>query len=112
MTERYRRPDIGHIELQITLEDPKAYSKPWTVAVTMDLKTDTEMLEYTCDNEKDRKRMPASAKASDLKLPVETLATYAGSYDVPDNGKTVVAEVTLEGGALFWNYKRQWQAAA
>ena len=104
MTERYRRPDIGHIELQITLEDPKAYAKPWTVAVTMDLKTDTEMLEYTCDNEKDRKHMPASAKASDLKLPVETLATYAGSYDVPDNGKTVVAEVTLEGGALFWNY--------
>jgi hypothetical protein len=104
MTERYRRPDIGHIELQITLEDPKAYAKPWTVPVTMDLKTDTEMLEYTCDNEKDRKHMPANAKVSDLKLSVETLATYAGSYDVQDSGKTVIAEITLEGDTLFWNY--------
>ncbi len=104
MTERYRRPDFGHIDLQVTLEDPKAYAKPWTVAVTMDLKTDTEMLEYTCENEKDRKHMPVDARAGDLKLPVETLAAYAGSYNVQDNGRTVIAEITLEGDTLFWNY--------
>jgi hypothetical protein len=104
MTERYRRTDVGHIDLRITLEDPKAYAKPWTVAVTMDLKTDTEMLEYTCDNEKDRKHMPESAKAGALKLPVAALAAYAGSYDVRDGDKTVIAEVTVEGEALYWNY--------
>ncbi len=104
MTERYRRTDFGHIDVQITLDDPKAFAKPFTVAVRMDLKTDTEMLEYTCDNEKDRKHMPADAKATDLKLPAETLAAYAGSYDVQDSGKTGIAEITLEGDALFWNY--------
>jgi hypothetical protein len=104
MTERYRRPDFGHIDLQITFDDPKAFAKPFTVAVRMDLKTDTEMLEYTCDNEKDRKHMPADAKITDLKLPVETLAAYAGSYNVQDSGKTVIAEITLEGDRLYWNY--------
>ena len=104
MTERYRRRDFGHIDLQVTLEDPKAYAKPWTVAVTMDLKTDTEMLEYTCENEQDRKHILVDAKAFDLKLPLETLAAYAGSYTVLDNGRTVIAEITVEGGTLFWNY--------
>ena len=37
-------------------------------------------------------------------MPVETLAAYAGSYDVPDGGKTVIAEITVEGDTLFWNY--------
>jgi hypothetical protein len=104
MTERYRRPDFGHIDVQITLDDAKAYTKPWTVAVRMDLKTDLEMLEYTCDNEKDRAHIPSNAKGSVLDLPVETLVAYAVSYNVQENGKTVIAEVTLEGSTLFWNY--------
>jgi hypothetical protein len=104
MTERYRRPDFGHIELQVTLDDPKAYAKPWTVAVTMDLETDTELLEFTCENEKDRAHMPANAKGSDVSLPAERLAAYAGFYDVQDGDKKVTAEVTVEGSALFWNY--------
>jgi hypothetical protein len=104
MTERYRRPDFGHLEVQITLDDPKAYIKPWTVVVTMDRKTDTEMLEYVCDNEKDRTHIPTNPKGIDLSVPVETLAAYAGSYNVQQRGKTVVAEITLEGNTLFWNY--------
>ena len=62
VTERYRRLDVGRIDLRMTLEDPKAYAKPWTVQVAMDLVTDAEMLEYVCDNEKDRAHMPAGAK--------------------------------------------------
>jgi len=104
MTERYRRPDFGHIELRITLDDPKGYPKPWTVAVEMNLLTDTEMLEFVCDNEKDLAHIPNNAKGSDLNLPPETLASYAGLYDVQDHGRTVVAEFTLEGNILFWNY--------
>jgi hypothetical protein len=104
MTERYRRPDFGHIDVQITLDDAKAYIKPWTVAVRRDLKTDLEMMEYTCDNEKDRAHMPSNAKGSGLNLAVEALAAFAGTYNVQDNGKTLIAEVTLEGNTLFWNY--------
>lgn len=104
MTERYRRPDLGHLELQVTLDDPKAYTRPWTIAVAMDLVTDTEMLEFVCENEKDQAHIPTSAKGNDLKVPVETLDAYAGSYTVQDDGKTVVAEVTVEGAYLIWNY--------
>lgn len=103
LTERYRRPDFGHIQLEVTLADPKIYARPWTVAVTMDLETDTEMLEYTCENEKDRAHMPALA-SRDLNLSSATLALYAGTYEVKDDGKTVIAEVSIEGDSLFWNY--------
>jgi hypothetical protein len=104
MTERYRRRDFGHIDVQITLDDPKAYTKPWTVAIKMDLKTDTEMLEFVCDNEKDRAHIATGAKGNDLHVPAETLAAYAGSYDVRDGDRTVIAEITVEGNTLFWNY--------
>jgi hypothetical protein len=54
VTERFRRRDFGHLELQLTIDDPKAYTKPWTVSQTMQLAADTELLEYVCnENEKD-----------------------------------------------------------
>jgi hypothetical protein len=53
LTERFRRRDFGHIDAQITIDDPKAYTKPWTVNLQFTL-TDTELIEYVCDeNEKD-----------------------------------------------------------
>jgi hypothetical protein len=54
VTERYRRPDFGHLFIDITIEDPKAYSRPW--AVTEDLRLDPEgdLIEYVCnENERD-----------------------------------------------------------
>jgi hypothetical protein len=54
VTERFRRPDFGHIELRATIDDPKAYTKPWTVTIPMELVPDTELLEQVCnENEKD-----------------------------------------------------------
>ena len=53
LTERFRRRDFGHIELQLTIDDPKAYTKPWSVNLQL-IVTDTELIEYVCDeNEKD-----------------------------------------------------------
>ena len=51
--ERYRRRDFGHLEIQFTFDDPKAYVKPWTVTVPFDLLPDTEIIEQICDNELD-----------------------------------------------------------
>jgi hypothetical protein len=104
MTERYRRRDFGHIDLQIELEDPKAYTKPWTVAVRMDLEADTELLETVCEDEKDRGHMSAGANGSEVKVPPETLGRYAGTYEVQDGNKTLIAEITVEGNTLLWNY--------
>ena len=57
LTERFRRPDYGHIDLQVTIDDPKAYKKPWTVNLQL-LASDTELIEYVCDeNEKDLKHL-------------------------------------------------------
>jgi hypothetical protein len=104
ITEQFRRTDFGHIQHEVTLNDPGAYNKPWTVNLQMDLVADEEMLEYVCENEKSRAHMPGSAKQRDLVVPGETLAAYAGSYAVDDHGKKVIAEVTVEAGNLYWNY--------
>jgi hypothetical protein len=56
-TERFRRRDFGHLEIDITIDDPKAYTKPWTVTARFDLVPDTELIENVCDNEKDVQHM-------------------------------------------------------
>jgi hypothetical protein len=51
VTERFRRKDFGHMDIVVTIDDPKAYAKPWTNTVPMTLRPDTELLEAFCDNQ-------------------------------------------------------------
>ncbi|HEY1239562.1 MAG TPA: hypothetical protein VGF16_03350 [Bryobacteraceae bacterium] len=54
MTERFRRPNFGNVQIEITVDDPKAYTKPWTVTVNHRLMPDTELIEFVCnENERD-----------------------------------------------------------
>jgi hypothetical protein len=54
VTERFRRRDFGHMEIEITIDDPKAYSRPWTAHLRPELVADTELIEMICnENEKD-----------------------------------------------------------
>jgi hypothetical protein len=56
--ERFHRIDFGHMELQITIDDPKMYTKPVTFKVTQRLMPDSDILELFCnENEKDRAHM-------------------------------------------------------
>jgi hypothetical protein len=56
--ERYRRRDFGHMEVEITVNDPTWYTKPFTIKVTHLLQADTDILEYFCnENEKDHQHM-------------------------------------------------------
>jgi hypothetical protein len=48
MTERWRRPKYGLMQIDITIEDPKAYIKPFTVRVNHQLMADTELMEFVC----------------------------------------------------------------
>jgi hypothetical protein len=58
ITERYRRRDFGHLDVETTLNDPKMYTRPFTVKVTHLLQADSDILEYFCaENEKDRAHM-------------------------------------------------------
>ena len=55
IVERYRRRDFGHLDVDITIDDPRMYTKPFTIKVTHLLQADTDILEYFCnENEKDR----------------------------------------------------------
>jgi hypothetical protein len=54
LIERFHRRDFGHMDIELTIDDPKAYTKPWTVKEDLRLIPDTELLEYICvENEKD-----------------------------------------------------------
>jgi hypothetical protein len=54
VTEKIRRKDYGHLEMEITVDDPKAYKKPWTVNIPFTLLPDAELIEYICsENNKD-----------------------------------------------------------
>jgi len=52
--ERYRRRDFGHIDIEVTIDDPKAYTKPITYTQKTTLVPEEDLLEYFCsENEKD-----------------------------------------------------------
>jgi hypothetical protein len=47
--ERYHRRDFGHLDIDITIDDPKAYTRPWTVHEMAEYQPDTELIEYICE---------------------------------------------------------------
>jgi hypothetical protein len=92
MTERYHRRDIGHMEVQVTLDDPKAYTRPWTLPMEFTLVPDGQLIEYVCENERDKPHLVGTS-SEEFRLPVEALAQYAGAYQG--------ATVSLEGNRLM-----------
>jgi hypothetical protein len=48
MIERFRRPSVGRLEIDVTIEDPKAYTEPFTVRVLQQLMPDEELIEFVC----------------------------------------------------------------
>jgi len=58
MTERIRRPNYGSLEIELTVDDPKAYTKPWTVLLKEHIALDTELLDEIClENERSVQHM-------------------------------------------------------
>ena len=54
VTERFRRRDFGHMDMEMVIDDHKMYTKPWSIFGEFILQTDTELLEFICEeNEKD-----------------------------------------------------------
>ena len=54
VTERFTRRSFGHLEIEITIDDPKAYVKPWSAKVPVHLLPETDLIETYCENEKDQ----------------------------------------------------------
>ena len=56
--EQMRRPDFGHLEVQVTVDDPKAYTKPWTVTLKERIVVDTDLIDEVClENERSLQHM-------------------------------------------------------
>jgi hypothetical protein len=53
VTERFRRTNFGTMDIEVTVDDPKAYTKPWTVNIRQRIMLDTDLMEFICqENEK------------------------------------------------------------
>jgi len=48
ITERFRRVNFGTLEIEITVDDPKTFTKPWTFKLNQRLMPDTELIEFIC----------------------------------------------------------------
>jgi hypothetical protein len=109
MTERYRRRDFGHLDVEITFSDPKAYARPWTVAASAVLAADTEILEWVCNESGGRELQHWVGKASDerkneVQVAPEILAKYTGRYEEQRpfwRSVPRVVEITVSNGRLL-----------
>jgi len=61
--ERFTRHDYGHMDIEITIDDAKAYAKPWRAKVPVSLLADSDLIETFCENEKDIRRMERTGAA-------------------------------------------------
>ena len=54
VTERFVRKDFGNMDIEVTIDDPKAYTKPWKVVMPLRYVADADLIEYICsENNKD-----------------------------------------------------------
>jgi len=95
ITERLRRRDFGHMEFETTIDDPKVFTRPFTVKSDRLLAADTDLLEDVCENERDGRHFSGD---SGIRLSPELLGTYAGVYELSP-GREVV--VTATGDLLY-----------
>src|SRR6266850_2134622 len=108
MTERFRRASFGRMELQVTLEDRAVYSKPLTLAAGGNFVADTDLIEFVCENEKDRVHLVGrTEQEKKVVVPRATLATYVGVNEVSVSRSPITAgarqvfTVTLDGDQLL-----------
>jgi hypothetical protein len=95
ITERLRRRDFGHMDFEMTIDDPKVFTKPFTFKTERLLSPDTDLLEDVCENERDGVRLSGD---NGIRLSPELLATYAGAYDLGAGREAIIA---VAGDMLF-----------
>jgi hypothetical protein len=85
LTERFRRRDFGHLEFEMTVEDPKAFAAPFTLRMEKPLVADTEILEDVCENE-----VSGAHLTGGVTVGADVLAKYAGTYKFASGRQAVV----------------------
>lgn len=110
VTERYRRRNVGNLDIEVTFSDPGTYARSWTAAVRAELAADTEMIEWVC-NEGRSGLEHWVGKASDerkgeVQVAPEILSKYVGTYVEQQPYWRAVArvvQITVVDGKLVAN---------
>ncbi len=109
VTERLHRIDFGHMQYQVTFDDPETLTKPLSLSLPVNFRADTDMLENVCnENNRDKVHMVSTATSG---VPVSSvvLEKYAGRYVFRDGSRTVAGfmgvtqSVSLHNGQLYLN---------
>ncbi len=107
ITERYRRLDFGHMQVDVTYDDPATFVAPLHVVVNLEYAADDEMLELVCNeaSEGGTKHWvgdkTADALVHAVQVAPEILTKYAGAYEGIWLDNPTRVEVTFEDGALL-----------
>jgi hypothetical protein len=107
VTERYRRLDFGHMQVDVTYDDPGTFDDPLHAVVALEYAADDEMLELVCNEatEGGTKHWVGDktldARVTAVEVAPEILAKYVGTYEGIWLDFPTTVEVTLEDGALF-----------
>jgi hypothetical protein len=109
VTERLHRIDFGHMQYQVTFDDPETLTKPLSLSLPVNFRADTDMLENVCnENNRDKVHMVSTATSG---VPVSSvvLEKYVGRYVFRDGSRTVAGfmgvtqSVSLHNGQLYLN---------
>jgi hypothetical protein len=95
ITERFHRRDFGHMDLDMTIDDPRTFTRPFSFKIDKTLVPDTDILESICENDTS---VPHMLGANPIKLAPEVLSKYTGTYEF---GPGREASITSEGDLLF-----------
>jgi hypothetical protein len=96
ITERFRRRDFGHMDLNITIDDPKAFTRPFSLKIDKTFMPDTELLETVCENDRSVAHMLGGTQVTSLAPDV--LSKFAGAYEYAPGRE---AMISIEADLLF-----------
>ncbi len=107
VTERYRRIDFGHLEIDVTYEDPGTFDEPLHAVVSLRYAADDELLELVCDEAEqgDTRHWVGDkaidAEATSVDIAPDILEKYVGTYEGIWLDNDITVDVTLDGGRLY-----------
>src|SRR5262245_2365410 len=110
ITERYRRPDFGHLEIDVTFTDPATYTAPLHLVASMVLAADTELLEAVCENPHSQQHWigkVSDAQKTAVSVAPEILSKYVGSYSGLWGRTPRTVRITHVDGVLFAEIDRR-----
>jgi hypothetical protein len=95
ITERYHRRDFGHLDLEVTIDDPKTFTRPFSLKIVKTLMPDTDLLESVCE---DDTSVPHMVGGNPVRVPAQVLAKYAGAYEYSPGRE---ATISSDGDLLY-----------